>query len=123
MRGRLAELQIDKVAALKDIPKKQLGEGDIAGDSRAQLRRELGGILERCGSGRSEEADQKKRPLANSYEWVGGGSNRATNADGRNAKWQNRKTESTEEQWSWLVTLILFARRRPVMGSAGDLWG
>ena len=65
MWDRLAELQIDKVASRKDSPKKKL-EGDIDGDLRAQLRRELGGILERWGSGRSEEEDQKKRPLLNS---------------------------------------------------------
>ena len=54
MRGRLAELQIDKVAAQIDIPTKQLEDEEIAGDSRSQLRGELGGILGRCESGRSK---------------------------------------------------------------------
>ena len=66
----LADLQIDKVAARKDILTKQLEEEEIAGDLRAQLRRELGGILERWESDRSEDAYQKKRPLLNSSEWV-----------------------------------------------------
>ena len=56
-RDRLEELQIDTVAAQKDIPAKQLEDEEIAGDLRSQLRRELGGILERWESDRSEEAD------------------------------------------------------------------
>ena len=71
MWDRLAELQIDKVAARKDIPTKKLEDEDIAGDLSDRLRWELGGILERWESDRSEEEDQKqKRPLLNSSEWV-----------------------------------------------------
>ena len=40
MRDRLEELQIDKVAAQKDTPAKQLEDGEIHGDLRSQLRRE-----------------------------------------------------------------------------------
>ena len=50
MWDRLAELQIYKVAAQKDIPTKQLEDEEIAGDLRAHLRRELGEILERWES-------------------------------------------------------------------------
>ena len=63
---RLAELQIGKVAARKDMLTRQLDEAGISGDSRAQLMTALGGILERWGFDRSEEADPKKRPLLNS---------------------------------------------------------
>ena len=66
MPDRLAELQIDKVAERTDILTNQLEEGDIAGDLRSQLRSELGSILERWESDRSEEADQTTRPLLNS---------------------------------------------------------
>ena len=65
---RLEELQIDKVSAQKDIPAKQLGVEEISGDLRAQLRRELGGILEIWECDRTEESDQKKRPLLDSEE-------------------------------------------------------
>ena len=68
MWDRLPELQIDKVAVRKDIPKKQLEAEDIDGDLRAQLMGELGGIQERWESDRSGEAYQKKRPLLNSYD-------------------------------------------------------
>ena len=38
MWDRPAELQIDKVAVRKDIPTNQLGDEEISGDLRAQLR-------------------------------------------------------------------------------------
>ena len=70
MRDRLAELQIDKVAVQKDIPAKQLGDDEISGDMRSQLRRGLVEIPDRWGSGRTEESYQKKeRPLLDSDEW------------------------------------------------------
>ena len=50
MRGRLSELQLDKVAVQIDIPTMQLEDEEIAGDLRAHLRRELGEILERWES-------------------------------------------------------------------------
>ena len=133
MRDRLAELQIDKVAVRKDIPTNQLGGDEIAGDMGAQLRRELGGILDRWGSGRTEEADQKKRPLLGSDEWrviVAGydatrRSNRLDTQTQRweTAKWQNWRAESVEELWGWLGALNQFHRRRPVLGRTDELWG
>ena len=39
MRDSLEEFQIDKVAVQRDIPTKNLGDGEITGDMRARLRR------------------------------------------------------------------------------------
>ena len=68
--GRISDLQIDRVAVQKGILERQLEDGDIPNAVREELGGELGGILKRCESARCEEdADQKKRPLINSYEW------------------------------------------------------
>ena len=112
MRDRLAELQIDKVALQKDIPSKQLEDEEIAGDLGTQLGRELGEILERWGSVRTEEEDREQRPLLDSAEWVvieaGYAATRCENhldtqtQNWVTAQWQNWRAKSTEEQWSWL---------------------
>ena len=60
--GRIAELQIDRVASQSDILERQLSDDDIPNALRGELRNELGGILKRRESARSEEGvDQKKR--------------------------------------------------------------
>ena len=55
------------------ILERQLEDEAIPNSLRAELRNELGGILKRWRSSRTEEeADQKKkRPFLNSYEWGG----------------------------------------------------
>ena len=53
----------------KDIPTMQLEDEEIAGDLRAQLRRELGGILTRRECDRTEEAYREKRSLLGSEDW------------------------------------------------------
>ena len=60
--GKLAELQIDKVAAQKAILKKKLEEEDIPNALRTELIDELGGIRERWGSHRSENVERGKCP-------------------------------------------------------------
>ena len=126
-------MQIDKEEVQKDIPAKQLEDEEISGDMRAQLRRELGGILERWGSDRCEEADQKERPLLESAEWavVEAGYDAArcenhldTQAQNRiTAKWKNWRAKSTEKQWDWLEALNLYHRRRPVLDITEELGG
>ena len=93
----------------------------------------MGGIGCRWGSGRSEEADQKKRPLLDSDEWRaienGYESARRSKHLGTQvqqwgtAKWQNWRAESIEGQLSWLGAMCLFPRRRPARDSAEDLGG
>ena len=55
----------------------QLEDEEIASDMRAQIRRDVRGggshwrgILDRRGSGRTEEADRKKRPLLGSEQRI-----------------------------------------------------
>ena len=69
IRGRVAELEIDRVAVQKDILERQLEDEDTCNALRRELGNELGGIAKRWESSRSEEeADQKKSPLRNSQE-------------------------------------------------------
>ena len=84
-------------------------------------------------SGRSDEEDQKKRPLLNSSEWAALEAgyegtlcalhcdSKSLNCIGGNAKWGNRNSKTTEGQWSWLGALNLFRRRRPVMDITEEL--
>ena len=107
MWDRLAELQIGKVAVRKDTPPKLLEDEAIDGDLRAQLRRGPGGIMERWGIDRSEEADQKKRPLLDLAEWgvIEAGCEATRRSNHLNAqtqrwetaKWQNWRAKSIEE--------------------------
>ena len=67
--GELAVLQIGNVAVRKDVLERLLEEGwGISNALRTELGNELAGILGRWGATRDEEADQKKRPLLNSYD-------------------------------------------------------
>ena len=107
----------------KDIPTMQLEDEEIAGDLRAQLRRELGGILERWESDRSEDAYQKKRPLLNSSEWVAIEASYGGNCKVGTAKWQNWRTETIEGEWILLGILNLAPRRRPVLDITAEIGG
>ena len=69
--GKLAEFQIGKVAAQKEILKKQLEEGDIPDGLRVEIRDELGNINKRWESAREEDAEKKERPSLTSQEWSG----------------------------------------------------
>ena len=96
MRGRKGELQIDKVEGQKDFPKKNLEDAGAVGCVwggawylRAQPMRDFGSILVRWGSDRREEADQKKRPLLNSYGWVAIEAGYVGSYNGETTKWQN----------------------------------
>ena len=57
--GELAEFQIDKVAAMKEILQKKLEEEDILDGLGVERRDELRNINRRWGSSR-EENDKKK---------------------------------------------------------------
>ena len=63
--GKLAELQIDKVSAQKDISKKRLEEEDIPGGLRVEIRGELSNINKRWGPSREEDAKQMKKAFVN----------------------------------------------------------
>ena len=102
MWDRLAEFQIDKVEVQRDTPARQLEDDEIAGDTRAQLRGELGGILDRWGSGRNEEEDQKKRPLLDSDGWrvIEAGydaTRRSNHLDARTQRWEAAKWQNWRE--------------------------
>ena len=120
-RGELSDLQIDKVAAQKDIAKKKLGEDDIPDGLRIEIRDELGNINRRWESSREEDEKQRGMHLLTSQEWV----DMETGArEGipplRWGEWMNKHNE---DQWEWLGSVEIFHRRRPVVTSTDVLGG
>ena len=59
-RGKLAELQIDKVAAQREVTKKQLEGEDIPDGLRVEIKSELASIRKRWEPPRDEDAKQGK---------------------------------------------------------------
>ena len=95
-------MQIDKVAARKEISQKQL-EGDISEGLRRGVKGEMGTVNKRWGPSREADSKKSKRPLITSQEWED--VQTGTEEGVPPVKWYEWLNKRKEEQWELLASL------------------